>query len=133
MTAEEDITCYKLVRQTKSGAFITPVQLAAVDATPGSVQTAQGNAYVGRHPYLKGYKVCAGYVHTFTEMNLNLSEIVPYYCSGIRVLQCHIPKGEMYFVGRMASTRYLAYASKSIVYDRDVTDEVLSKLNETKE
>lgn len=121
MTADRDITCYKIVHQRATGEFATPFQLTTIDITPGSVQTAQGDSCIEKHPDVNRYRVAAGYVHTFAEAKEILLDMTNYPRSSLRIIECHIPKGETFFSWKMLYTPYNVYASKSIVYGRDVT------------
>lgn len=126
--ATERITCYKMVLKDKKGDYKTPIQKTKIYVYPGSTQTAVGDASFEVRDG-KSY-VSHGYIHTFKGVdNRELKYLLSTATGLVKVWECYIPEGEDYVEGRTIINAQECYASRSIVYSRDITDELRKKEN----
>lgn len=121
--AKERITCYKVLIRTGDGKHITPFQKTRVYVGKGHVQQAEGKESIRVAKYSGECTIDGGYIHTFAS-SFGLHKAFQSQFERTEVWECYIPKDEVFFSGSVCGGPRDGYASKSIVYSRDITDEL---------
>ena len=111
--AKEDIPCFKVVRRDKVGDLYSvvldfPYELHNVYTNESLETPTEGNIYFtvskGFHSYASDKAVYEHYNRYYNNKNFEK-------------VQCHIPKGSLYYVGE-DYYGYPQYVSQSIVLDK---------------
>lgn len=132
ITAEKDITCYKILRKWKTRygevRYKTPFFFCNVEL--GERVVAEGYKEFGHKsiPFKKHFTHIAtgGFIHTFASMQgVNAffnkwKEAYSFYMSEYVVVKCHIPKGAQYYKGIFEATGLASYASTELVYGKEI-------------
>ena len=131
ITAEKDITCYKILRKSKDRfgivSYNTPFYGFRIELGEREVAAGYQNFHHRESAYLKRYTYVAsgGFIHTFSSMQGIKSFLknwrIDYamYIDNIVVVKCHIPKGAQYYKGVFEGTGLASYASTELVYGKE--------------
>lgn len=109
LIAEEDIVCYKILRQVCNTAYITPCTATLIpreyiqDKVPFKAEIINKAQFIWRHVLGFSDVVTDGFIHSLVNN--------PFPCFMYTTFKCIIPKGTKYFIGYEGD-----YASEQIIF-----------------